>query len=77
MSVYLEGDIALRAMLKEMLSKVEKETEAYMFVSNLSLEWGNYLQKAVLLMRKQGLSIDEISSETGLSKSELESYLQD
>ena len=110
-----EGDIAFRGMLKEVLGKIEKETEAYMFVSNLSLELGNYsrifqenlnkleqseqsriiaeerlsrveqeraldkerLRKAVLLMRKQGLSVDEIATETGLNREELEVYTKE
>ena len=114
-----EGDEALRAMLREVLGKIEKETEAYMYVSNLSVELGNFwrmfqenlnelqlakeqlsrveqertmerekleqeraldrerLRKAVILMRKQGLSVDQIAAETGLNREELKTYTKE
>ena len=51
-------------LARERLSRVEQERA-------LDRE---RLRKAVMLMRKQGLSVDQIATETGLNVEELESY---
>ena len=63
-----------RAMEKERLSRVEQERVMEMEKLRLSEE---RLRKVVLLMRKQGLSAEEIATETGLNEEELEGYTKE